>query len=373
MPTAIARLIAILATSSLVACGTTIVSSVTIEGGDRTVGLGDHVLLYAYVSTNRWLSDRSVTWNNSNESVATIVEARGLGGNVTTASKYPDGEIVVTSVTTGTTNITATSTTDPTKSDTITVTVDPITSVTIDGGDRTINLGDTLTLTATRTIEANSSLARHPVTWNSSNEAVATIDATGQVTSLTSGIATITATSIPDPTKSDTITLTIARWARHFGTDSRDEAFGIATDASGNVYATGYTDGDLEGSNAGNRDAFIRSYDSNGNLRWTRQFGTSSIDEARGIATDASGNVYTTGRTNGNLEGSNAGNSDAFIRSYDNNGNLRWTRQFGTSSWEGAFGIATDTSGNVYATGVTIGLQAPNVNSRDAFIRSYER
>ncbi len=68
-----------------------------------------------------------------------------------------------------------------------------------------------------------------------------------------------------DATKSDTITLTIdppgaLRWTRQFGTSRTDTARGIATDASGHVYVTGETSGALEGSNAGGRDAIILAY-----------------------------------------------------------------------------------------------------------------
>ena len=251
-----------------------------------------------------------------------------------------------------------------------------ITSVTIDGGDRTIILGDTLTLTATVEVTGNASTT---ITWTSSNETVATVAPNGQVTSLTTGTTNITATSTADATRNDTITLTInppgaLRWTRQYGTSSNDFARGIATDANGNTYTTGYTNGDLEGSNAGNADAFIRSYDRDGNHRWTRQFGTSSDDYAYGIATDANGNVTTTGTTFGALEGSNAGSNDAFIRSYDRDGNHRWTRQFGTSSDDGSIGVAADADGNVYATGDTNGaLEGSNAGGSDAFIRSYGR
>ena len=250
-----------------------------------------------------------------------------------------------------------------------------ITNVTIDGGDRTIVLGDSLTLTATVDVTGNASQA---VTWTSSNQTVATMAPNGQVTSLTTGTTNLTATSTTDATKSDTITLAInppgaLRWTRQYGTSSSDIANGIATDANGNVYTTGYTDGALEGSNAGGWDAFIRSYDSNGRHRWTHQFGTSSDDFAWGIATDTIGNVYTTGNTRGDLDGPNAGGTDAFIRSYDSNGTHRWTHQFGTSSNDEALGIATDANGNVYTTGNTFGdLDGPNAGGADAFISSYD-
>ena len=110
----------------------------------------------------------------------------------------------------------------------------------------------------------------------------------------------------------------------------------LATDADGNVYAAGHTSGD---------------------------------DVARGIASDAAGNVYATGHTAGTFEGSNLGGGGAFIRSYDSAGILRWTRQFGTSR-DLALGIATDATGDVYVTGSTTEVSG-NPGLADAFIRKY--
>ena len=249
-----------------------------------------------------------------------------------------------------------------------------VTSVTIDDGDRTIVLGDTPTLTAT--VEATG--AATTVTWTSSNESVATIDADGDVTTFTDGTTDITATSTADPTKNDTIALTVnppgaLRWTRQFGTSSNDTVLGITIDATGNTYIAGYMAGALEGPSAGGTDAFVRTYDGNGNLRWTRQFGTSSNDSAIAIASDGNGNIYATGDTLGALEGVNAGGRDAYVRSYDSGGNLRWTRQFGTTSNDVAYAIATDADGNVYAAGVTFGtLEGASAGLDDAFIRSYD-
>jgi hypothetical protein len=102
-------------------------------------------------------------------------------------------------------------------------------------------------------------------------------------------------------------------WTRQLGTSSYDSAHDIATDSSGNVYVTGYTEGALDGSNAGAEDLFVVKYDSAGDRKWTKQLGTSASDEASGIATDSSGNVYVTGYTQGALDGSNAGLWDLFV------------------------------------------------------------
>ena len=55
-------------------------------------------------------------------------------------------------------------------------------------------------------------------------------------------------------------------WTKQLGTSIRDQAYGVATDSSGNVYVTGYTEGGLDGNtSAGSSDLFVVKYDSNGN------------------------------------------------------------------------------------------------------------
>ena len=162
-------------------------------------------------------------------------------------------------------------------------------------------------------------------------------------------------------------------WTRQFGTSGFDEATSITVDASG-VYVAGRTDGALPGqTSAGSADAFVRKYDSNGTELWTRQFGSDSTDSAAVITVYASG-VYLAGETHGTLPGqSSAGSPDAFVSKYDSNGNELWTRQFGSSSVDNVGGIVVDSSG-VYLAGRTDGaLPAQNsAGSADAFVRKYD-
>jgi hypothetical protein len=119
-------------------------------------------------------------------------------------------------------------------------------------------------------------------------------------------------------------------------------------------------------------DSISVTFDSPGTLIWTRQFGTSSYELLHGITTDANGDVYAIGYPAGALEGANAGDSDALVRSYDSSGTLRWSHQFGTSSYDIAQGVVTDADGNVNLAGVTEGgPEGASVGSNDGFIRKY--
>ena len=56
-------------------------------------------------------------------------------------------------------------------------------------------------------------------------------------------------------------------------------------------------------------------------ITWTKQLGTSSPDNASGVATDSSANVYVTGGTEGGLDGNtSAGNRDLFVVKYNSDG-----------------------------------------------------
>ena len=65
----------------------------------------------------------------------------------------------------------------------------------------------------------------------------------------------------------------------------------------------------------------------------SRQLARSSNDYAYGVAVDSSGNVYVAGGTNGGLDGNtNAGNTDLFVVKYNSSGTKQWTNQLGSSS-----------------------------------------
>ena len=81
-------------------------------------------------------------------------------------------------------------------------------------------------------------------------------------------------------------------------------------------------------------------------IEWVRQFGCTICDVylrndfAEAVSADADRNAYVAGSTNGTLPGqTDAGNYDAFVRKYDSNGNEVWTRQFGTTGRDCANGI----------------------------------
>jgi uncharacterized delta-60 repeat protein len=136
-------------------------------------------------------------------------------------------------------------------------------------------------------------------------------------------------------------------WTRtHNGPDNNNDAgYSIAVDTSGNVYVTGYETVTGEGENI-----WIRKYNSDGSTNWTRTHNGSadSVDRGYGIAVDTSGNVYVTG-----FENANNGGYNIWVRKYNFDGSTNWTIAHNgpANSTDFGNGIVVDVIGNVYVTG----------------------
>ncbi|QSJ15506.1 SBBP repeat-containing protein [Nostoc sp. UHCC 0702] len=162
-------------------------------------------------------------------------------------------------------------------------------------------------------------------------------------------------------------------WIRQFGSKDYEFVWGLDTDSLGNVYASGWTLGDLGGKNAGSYDAWLAKYDPFGTLQWIQQFGTAGDDEGIGITIDELDNIFLIGYTDSNLGGTNKGSYDAWVARFDTSGNRLWTQQFGTPQLDFGTQLSSDHFGNLYVTGLTEGsLGKLNAGSVDAWLAKIE-
>jgi hypothetical protein len=167
-------------------------------------------------------------------------------------------------------------------------------------------------------------------------------------------------------------------YLHQFGTADLDQASGVAIDADGGLVVVGFTRGTLPGqSSAGENDAFVRRYDARGAVLWTRQFGSSSPDLAASVAVDAAGNALVVGQVGERLPGQvSAGADDAFVAKFDPSGGLLWVRQFGTVAYDTCTSVAVGAQGQVLVAGRTEGSlvtgQPGAGNTRDGFVRAYD-
>ena len=163
---------------------------------------------------------------------------------------------------------------------------------------------------------------------------------------------------------------------QQLGTSSNDTGYGVTVDSSNNIYVTGYTDGGLDNNtNSGGGDIILVKYNSSGTKQWTQQLGTSLADYGYGVAADSSDNIYVTGYTSGGLDNntSSGGVLDLFLVKYNSSGTKQWTQQLGTSAKDVSQGVTVDSSNNIYVTGWTKGGLDNNTSSGgyDIFLVKY--
>jgi Beta-propeller repeat len=102
-------------------------------------------------------------------------------------------------------------------------------------------------------------------------------------------------------------------------------------------------------------------------IGWSTFLGGAGDNQSSLIATDSQGNIYATGSTTstdfpvtpGAVQPRAAGHKDAFVTSYSATGRLRWATYLGGSGDDYGYGVATDVQGNVYAVGDTASANFP--------------
>jgi uncharacterized repeat protein (TIGR01451 family) len=193
----------------------------------------------------------------------------------------------------------------------------------------------------------------------------------------------------------------VLSYASFLGGGDIDVGHAVAVDAQDNVYVTGETASlnfptakAEQPVNAGGSDAFITKLDPAGNVLFSTYLGGSGNEndfrsgvESSGIAADAAGHVYVTGRTssldfpvvNAVLPNYGGGDYDGFVAMISAGGDtLLYATYLGGEANDSSNGIAVDGTGAIYVTGgtrsfndfpITAGAYQPNSNGQlDAFV-----
>jgi len=153
----------------------------------------------------------------------------------------------------------------------------------------------------------------------------------------------------------------VQQWAKSYNGigDNSSNSHAIAADANGNLFVAGYT---VEYGT--DRNFALQKIDANGNTVWLRTLNgtsTASVDEAYGVAVDASGNIFVGGFLK------NLGQSYDFkVAKYNQLGDTLWTSSYNypiTSEADKTVALELDASGNVILTGKSD--SDPNITSND--------
>ncbi len=197
----------------------------------------------------------------------------------------------------------------------------------------------------------------------------------------------------------------VRTWGTYYGGSADDLCWASVTDATGNLFMSGYTSsvggtliatvGSHQSAHSGNglENAMVAKFTPLGARLWATYYGGNVRDIGSGCAVDPSGNVFLSGNTISSNIGSIAtvgshqsiagGNWDAFLVKFNGAGVRQWGTYYGGPGIDFGTYCAADPLGNVYLCGkvnavagnviATPGSFQPNYSSNeDAFLVKFD-
>jgi hypothetical protein len=169
-------------------------------------------------------------------------------------------------------------------------------------------------------------------------------------------------------------------YSTYLGGNNADQGFGIAVDSAGSAYVTGYTQSPnfpmahpVQATLVGGQNAFVTKLNAAGNaLVYSTYLGGNNSDAGRAIAVDSAGSAYVSGSCGTNFPTTTGafqrtpgtgGSSDAFVTKFNAAGSaLVYSTLLGGNNVDFGYGIAVDSAGNAYVTGLTTSTDFPTAN-----------
>lgn len=164
-------------------------------------------------------------------------------------------------------------------------------------------------------------------------------------------------------------------WAVSFGNLYNCSAEGIALDADGSIYVTGYFADQVDfdpgietntlTATGNNNDIFLLKLNADGSFAWAQRYGSSNDDRGAAVAVDDDGNILLTGSFIGTVDFQNGtgttyldsptGTADAFVLRMNGAGEFVWAVSFTGDHPQLVNEVATDAAGNVFVAGYVYG------------------
>jgi hypothetical protein len=167
-------------------------------------------------------------------------------------------------------------------------------------------------------------------------------------------------------------------WTRRAGGTGQDWGRGITAGTDGSVYVGGFSNSSFDGlTNSGGYDAFVIKYNPDGSKAWTRLVGGSGNETGYALTTGTDGSVYLSGKTaSTTFDGqTNSGGEDAFLTKITPDGTRGWTRFLGGSGNEVSRIVITGIDSGIFVAGDTTSSTVDGQTvrgGRDAFITKYK-
>jgi hypothetical protein len=171
-------------------------------------------------------------------------------------------------------------------------------------------------------------------------------------------------------------------YSTYLGGSGCDGGSGIAVDSAGSAYVTGSTYSTdfpivkaLQSAYGGDLDAFVAKINPSGSaLVYSTYLGGKFTDLGSGIAVDSAGEAYVTGGTfspnfplAGSLEPGGKGTGGTFVSKLNTSGSaFVYSSLLSVSLDNSGTGIAVDSAGNAYVTGLTTSFDFPTKNPLQA-------
>jgi uncharacterized protein (TIGR03437 family) len=176
-------------------------------------------------------------------------------------------------------------------------------------------------------------------------------------------------------------------YSTYLGGTGTDSGSAIAIDSVGNAYIAGSTfsadfptRNPFQAAKGAQEDAFVAKINAGGTaLVYSTYLGGNAVDEGNGIAVDAAGSAYITGYTGSSdfplqspLRSSNVNSVDAFVTKINPAGSaLVYSTYLGGTATDYGTAIAVDSSGSAYVTGIVTSDDFPLVNPIDGKLASH--